>query len=282
MFGYIVADRQELTEEAFIRYRAGYCGLCRELHRRHGLLARFTLTYDMTFLDLLLQSLYESEEESGEEACIAHPFKKHPWHRDEFTAYAADMTMVLSYLKCRDDWDDDCDTIKLLESQFLKKSYREVFEKYPRQCVAIKDNLDKLSELENSGECNPDVAALYFGNIMGEIFVYYEDRWAPILRNMGIAMGKLIYIMDAVLDLEKDKKKGSYNPLINLDPGVIDGFKPTLDMLAGESVFFFDKLPIVENTDVLKNIMCSGIWTEYNRKFHAQEEGEKTDDSGSV
>ena len=58
MFGYVIANKDIMTEEQEARYRACYCGLCRALQRRHGSLARLTLTYDMTFLILLLNSMY--------------------------------------------------------------------------------------------------------------------------------------------------------------------------------------------------------------------------------
>ena len=63
MFGYVIANREIMTEEQIERYRAYYCGLCRTLKRRHGAAARFTLNYDMTFLVLLLSSMCEPEEE---------------------------------------------------------------------------------------------------------------------------------------------------------------------------------------------------------------------------
>ena len=67
MFGYIVANKEELSEDEFIRYRACYCGLCRELGKRYGQVDRITLTYDMLFLILLFSSLYEPDGNSGTE-----------------------------------------------------------------------------------------------------------------------------------------------------------------------------------------------------------------------
>lgn len=52
MFGHVEANLADLSEEEQKRYRAAYCGLCHTLGKRHGFLARFTLTYDLTFLSL--------------------------------------------------------------------------------------------------------------------------------------------------------------------------------------------------------------------------------------
>ena len=62
MFGYVTIDPSALTPEARERYQAYYCGLCRVLKRRFGNIGRLTLSNDMTFLYMLLSSLYEPEE----------------------------------------------------------------------------------------------------------------------------------------------------------------------------------------------------------------------------
>ena len=61
MFGFVVANQEALEPDRLRRYRAFYCGLCRALGSRYGLAARCALTYDMTFLVMLLSSLYEPE-----------------------------------------------------------------------------------------------------------------------------------------------------------------------------------------------------------------------------
>ena len=54
MFGYIIPDQQAMTPEARWRYRTAYCGLCRRASALHGMAGRLTLSYDLTFLNLLL------------------------------------------------------------------------------------------------------------------------------------------------------------------------------------------------------------------------------------
>ena len=57
MFGYVIANLEGLTQAQKDRYKGCYCGLCRVLKQRHGFSGRLTLTYDMTFLVLLLSCL---------------------------------------------------------------------------------------------------------------------------------------------------------------------------------------------------------------------------------
>ena len=66
MFGYITVDKPEMKVKDFYRYKAYYCGLCKSLQENYGLKGRVTLSYDVTFLVLVLTSLYEPKEEKSE------------------------------------------------------------------------------------------------------------------------------------------------------------------------------------------------------------------------
>lgn len=265
MFGYVIADGKQLSEQELDRYKACYCGLCAELKRKYGLWGRLTLTYDMTFLVLLLTSLYEPRECSACERCIVHPLKKHNSAASEITEYAADMNVALAYLNQMDNWKDDRNIFSLFFARRLRKKYAAIAEKYPRQCGAMEKCISDLSEYEKSGVDDPDMGARLFGVIMSELFVYREDRWAPTLREMGGSLGEFIYIMDAVTDLDKDIKKGRFNPLSQRKSAGCDDeyFKQILTMLIGDCTLEFDKLPLVDDVGIMRNILYRGVWIQY-------------------
>ena len=54
MFGYVTVDKPELKVKDYYKYKAYYCGLCRTLKEKYGQTGRLTLTYDMTFIIILL------------------------------------------------------------------------------------------------------------------------------------------------------------------------------------------------------------------------------------
>ena len=107
MFGYLVAATKVLEEDELARYKSVYCGLCRSLKRCFGEHARLTLNFDMTFLVLLLSSLYEPEEEHDSQTCVRHPVEPHPYALSGLIDYAAHMNIAMAYLKCLDDWNDE-------------------------------------------------------------------------------------------------------------------------------------------------------------------------------
>ncbi len=281
MFGYLTAQTELLTPEQLARYRACYCGLCRSLKERHGQRGRLALNYDMCFLVLLLDSLYEPEQRDGNEPCLAHPRSPRPWQRTENSDYAADLTVALAYNKCLDNWRDDGAPLALAESAALRRSYKKVQALWPRQCGAVEAGLRELGEREKAGEADPDGAAACFGALMAELFVLRDDRWAPHLRALGGALGRFIYILDACMDLDKDALLGRYNPLrrrYGMDNA--ERFRDILKMLLGDAVRAFDALPLVQDAPLMQNILCAGLWAAFDKKF-GEEKG-TADGSGSL
>ena len=268
MFGYLTADRSSLTEEQLVRYRGYYCGLCRTLGRTYGNLQRLALNYDLTFLVILLSSLYEPTQARHTGRCIVHPFSSLPYRITEATEYCAAMNMLLAYHQSRDDWQDDRNTIGGIRSVLFRKSALLGGSVYLRQQQAVSAALRKLDELERGNAQDPDACANAFGKLMAEILVWQEDRWSPTLREMGHALGRFIYLMDAVLDLPEDLKRHHYNPLTSRcteqDPRTI--WLPVLTMLMGECTEAFERLPLVQDLDLLRNILYSGVWTRFRGK----------------
>lgn len=338
MFGYVVVNKPELKFREFDVYRAYYCGLCHSLSKRHGLSGQLTLSYDMTFLVILLSSLYEPEHSVTSKRCIVHPLKRQNIISSEFTDYVADMNVILSYFKCLDDWHDDRSVLKLAYSKLLKKgsigknlnnvhatsdstddgsvvatqpcavddcsvaatqpcavddgsvtatqpnsdsnNQNSYFTddsghlhispdySYKNKIEAISSLLDELGTREKMNETNVDVVAGLFGRIMQILFVPFDDIYAKGLGRMGFYLGKFIYIMDAFDDVEEDIKKGRYNVFSNCytDPDFETHVKDMLTMMMAECSDAFEMLPAVDNADILRNILYSGVWNSYERR----------------
>ena len=185
MSGYIQANTTDLSEEEKERYHAAYCGLCRTLGERHGISSRLSLTYDLTFLTLLLTSLYEPAETTGKSRCVVHPAKQHSYMTNRYTEYAADMTVALSYFKCMDDWKDDKKTSRRIYASALSGSYKKVKSQYPEQCGSIESCILTLVDMESGMLKTPDTAANCFGRLLEAVFVPQKDHWESYLRQIG-------------------------------------------------------------------------------------------------
>lgn len=149
-----------------------------------------------------------------------------------------------------------------IESNFCDKSKSIL---YKEKVELISRYLDELQQYEETGETNIDLVAGSFGKIMSVLFTPKDDQWAPILSRMGFFLGKFIYILDAYKDLEKDLKKGSYNPFKNIckDEDFDDRIKQMLTMMMAACSKEFEFLPILDNANILRNILYAGVWTKY-------------------
>ena len=267
MFGYINADRSQLSPEDKRTYQSFYCGLCRELGKQAGVKGQMLLNFDLCFLAILLQSLYEPQLSQEDFRCMIHPAKKKYGFSSEAMEYAAAIDIILSYHSLMDNYNDDGSKLSGLAASSLKRDYDRISAQYPRQAKAVENYFNKLSIAEKNRETNIDLVSGYAGEMLGELFNWKQDSWGQTLHCMGYYMGKFIYLIDAYDDIKKDEKRGSYNPLLFLkkeSPKEFECFvKINLTSLMTECAKSFERLPIVDNVNILRYIIYSGVWRNH-------------------
>lgn len=265
MFGYVTIDAQSLPEPRRHRYQAAYCGLCHTLREEYGGTARMTLSYDITFLYLLLSSLYEPAETEGEAFCPLHPLKKRPWMRNEIASYLAAMNVALAYFKSVDDWRDERSASGLAGSRMLRAAYEKVERAFPEKCAFIAEQLAGIASLEAARTSDVDALSNRTGAMLGEIYVWKPDLWSPPLRAMGESLGRFIYLMDAYEDLPSDERRRRFNPLRELkrDAQYDAVCRDALSLLIAECTDAFEVLPLEKDMDILRNVLYSGVWARY-------------------
>ena len=267
MFGYINVNKSELSEENKKIYQAYYCGLCQRLYANCGKKGQLLLSYDMTFLELLLTGLYEPKMRERLFTCMIHPTKKQTSYENEISDYCAAVNVMLAYHNLEDDWKDEKKFSKKRMADFIRKDYEKFADRYPRQIKAIETYMHELAEFEKNKENNIDLVAGLTGEMLGEIFAWKEDEWYHELKTLGYYMGKFIYLMDAYEDIDKDEKKDSYNPLRKLRQDNPKDFETLtrlmMTSMMSECAKSFERLPILLHADILRNILYSGVWTKY-------------------
>lgn len=271
MFGLIICNKKELTKEENERYQSAYCGLCRAIKKRYGQVERLTVNYDMTFLALFLNSLYDESDEEKIIRCPVHPLRTQKMFENKYIDYAADMTILLSCYKCKDDWEDEKKPLQKVYGNYLEKYIKRIRMEHPRQEACIRENLIKLGKLEKSNSDNLDEVVNCSGKMFSGIFVYETDFWSESLRQFGYELGRFIYLMDAVLDYEYDKKKHNYNPLLFVEQKRED-LEGVLMQAVGNATAIFEKLPIIQDAGIIRNILYGGVWQQYYAKLKRREE----------
>ena len=175
------------------------------------------------------------------------------------------MNIILTYFKLEDDVLDENSLKSKSFKQLLKKDFQRVKEKYPKKVDTIKYHLDQIHVLEQKNCLDLDEVSGHFGHIMASICVYQDDIFKEDLYQMGFYLGKFIYLIDAFEDVEEDIKKQTYNPFKEKfkDEHFQEDCFHLLEMMISNSSFYFEKLPLIENVELLRNIIYSGIWTKF-------------------
>nr|WP_312578403.1 DUF5685 family protein [Sedimentibacter sp.] len=274
MFGYVTIDKMELKFKEYYSYKGYYCGLCMSLKHKYSNLSRMTLNYDMTFLILLLSSLYEPKNNIYNSRCIAHPNKKQLIIQNDITEYASSINIILSYYNLKDNWDDEKDVKSLVFARLLKKEFKKANAELIDKSEKISKRIKNIAQLEKEDTSDIDKVSNEFGHLMEEIILYKEDAWEKTLRKLGFFLGKYIYLLDAYEDMEKDKKNNSYNPFNKLNIQNINAYAKEILMLnlsfLSEEV---EKLPLIQDKEIIENIIYSGILMKI-KDVSADEEGE--------
>ena len=222
MLGYVKVFKPELKVREYEVYCGYYCGVCKSIGKRYGQLPRMTLSYDAAFLALLLESVSDAHDAPTQEHCIAHPFiKKKTIIRNTAIDYAADVMLILAWYKLLDDANDE----GKLYAKGTMAAFRSVFKKLRKRhsvlCTRIEEHLAELSALEKEKCAHLDMATEAFSKIMESIFeegykalCSYDEDQSALFGTIGYHMGKWIYLIDAVDDIEDNLETGAYNPLI--------------------------------------------------------------------
>ena len=260
MLGYVSVSKDALSESELEIYRGYYCGVCKSM-ARYGQVPRLALSYDSVFLALLLGALSSGEEEITTEHCIVHHIKRNPVvkHSQEID-YAADILLMLAYYNFLDDKRDEHKLRGTVGEAFLKKAYKKLSQKYKTISKEIEEGIEKLSILENEKSDSLDKTAGAFGEILKAVFTgYYKDEKVNrILGDIGYNLGSWIYVMDALDDLEDDRKSSSYNPLIYREGGK-EGLEDTLYNFLGRVSASIDLLDIKKNKGIIDNVILFGL-----------------------
>lgn len=295
MLGYVMIDKPELKVREYEVYTGYYCGVCKSIGKRYGQLPRMALSYDAAFLAIMLASLDEMPDAPVQEHCIGHHIKKKTIIRNAAIDYAADVMLILAWYKLLDDARDEGKFYAKATMTALRGIFKKLCKAHPALCKGVEAHLASLSALEQEKCESLDMAAEAFAKIMEVIFtegikaIYRSDpatagnHSAPHIlpeasetfASIGYHLGKWIYLIDAVDDIEENLESGAYNPLFyrfSYDGAAetADQFRARIDSDLRFNLFHYlavisncaNSLDIKKNQGIIENVIYFGL----NRK----------------
>ena len=271
MFGYVRTDTPYLYIKDDTLYRAAYCGVCKGIAKVCGHAARMGLSYDITFLSVILHNILGVDLKIEKQHCFTHCIRSRMMaETDELTKQLGALNTALVYYKYTDDiMDGDRGRGKRL---WFKKGFKRMQRAYPEIEKIVREHLAEQEKIEKANVDSIDRAADATANMLAAFCDYaLGDKATAYTHNLFYAVGKWIYLIDALDDYDKDKNKGAYNPFVLAYNA--DCKRALLDGKAGDEVryafhaLFFDirenlsHIDFKFNRDLSDNILLRGLPT---------------------
>jgi len=273
MFGYIRTCKEEMKIRDFYRFRAYYCGLCRELKIRSGQFSRLLLNYDLTFFAVFLTAWQDCPATIIKKRCPVHPLRRQAMLNDcPALAYAADINLLLAYHKLADDWQDEGKLSARGAMLLLVRPYRRTSARQPSADGVIREGIAELARLEREKCPSLDRTADAFARILSGLIPTDPARPAESRAAawLGYNLGKWIYLVDGWDDLAGDWQKKRFNPYLAAfgDPGDdLESFRlriqPEVEFLLTHTLSqvgqAYELLGIKTDAGILENIIYLGM-----------------------
>lgn len=269
MFGYVRADTPYLYVKDDTLYRAMYCGLCKGIAQVCGNAARMGLSYDVTFLSVLLHNIAGQDVKIEKQHCLTHHIRSRQMANvDELTRKLGAFNTVLVYYKIQDDIQDgDKGKAKRL---WFKGGYNRAKKTYPEIEQIVRENMSTQAQTEKMQTDSVDRAADATAVMVAQFSDYaLGEKATEYTRNLFYAIGKWIYLIDALDDYDKDQKKGAYNPFIRAYSA--ENKEALLQGEHGDEVRFvfhaifsdirenMSKIKFLFNRDLVDNVLLRGL-----------------------
>lgn len=272
LFGYVKVFKPELKISQYETYKAFYCSVCKELGHSYSHAAQFLLNYDIVFFLILKNSLEDDKPCFIKKHCTYNPLKKCNCIKESrLVESSANLLIISAYHKLKDDLRDEKGFkwfFKSILYPWIYFMWRKARKREAEFEKIISFAMIAQSEVEKGDQVSVDAAAHPSANALGLIFSHGEsgDR-KDILYRLGYMVGRWVYIIDAMDDIEKDIKVKGFNPLIPffIDDDSIekkDFYKKSLEILratAYEAKISFNLLDIKRNKAILENIINEGF-----------------------
>lgn len=284
MLGYVKTYKPELKIKDYEAYRGLYCSLCRTLGRQYGVMSRLLLSYDVTFLLVVLLSVKNALPTFKKGRCPFNLAKRCNYCVDcsSFLSFAAAVTVLMFYYKVKDNIADSGFFKRLLMRMILPYAShlrKKALKKYKRLDSIISGGMNRQGYTEANATDNTDRAAHESADTLGKIFCY-DDADNIELYRFGYSIGRWVYLLDAADDIEKDLKNKSYNVFVNryqihssadFDEDIKKEVEATLNMSRAQALEALSNLGQEIFTPVIENILTDGMSASMNKVLKGKE-----------
>jgi len=196
-------------------YRSCYCESCHQLRNDFGIVSTAAVNYDMTFNSIILNSLSDKgvEHQNTRNGMICILGKSIA--NNELLRKIAGYTIILTKWELEDDRRDHSGMRSNAARLALGRAIRKAERMYPEYDEQVGKGFDILTKMESNG-CTD---ASYIGRTFSKMLLpamkdIANGTWNDDLETFFTDLGAMIYVMDAVDDIDEDIVNSTFNPFL--------------------------------------------------------------------
>lgn len=271
LFGYVKIDKPNLLVKEYDTYKSIYCSLCKELGKSYGIVSRFTLSYDFVFLSLVYMNSSNLCPTFKKGRCSFNPLHKcgKVCTKDGSIQFSSAAAMIMQYFKLKDNIADSNLLKKMVYYPLLpifSAAKNKAKKQYPKLYEISHIAFINQEKVEKSSNCSIDESCEPTAKSLSEIFELISDdqKQKRILSRLGYCVGKWIYLIDALDDLQEDEKHHRFNPFLVNNTSeslnqIITDAQQLMNVCICEACNVFELCDNVNFSGIIKNILYKGM-----------------------
>ena len=297
MFGLLkVAPDEMNNDNDFMAYQAHYCGLCKILAAEYGCLSRFITNYEITLIYLLWTSQSKVNTRFTKARCPVRLPKRNVVFQNG-SEILADISIILFYEKLLDDEFDEKKKLPVFIRKGIAKKYQKADSRlagfgfdtgYIHYLMVKQRELEarKIHSLDRISEQTALMMKYILQFLSGLNKTSSVDQ--EIFKELGYHLGKWIYIMDSLIDLEQDSLLKRFNPLllkcgfmgnkfqIHEIPGFMKAeIKRDLSKILRDIRKALSLIPFCRNWNLIESLLVKNLKLKTDIVFNAMEKNSK-------
>ena len=293
MFGLLSVDKKSLSEANYVDYASHYHSLCNALPKEYGMISRVFLNYNTTFLAMLTSAQMETPTPIEQQKCPVRPFRGVSGVQIQFLPikFASAVTVYMVKSKLEDDLYDAGEIKHRLAYRFFEKPFKKaqkVLHDYGFSTNLVDERIRVQRQLEKSDSlrlhqiCEPTASGLaYLFEYTAKLTNNPENSKA--LSKLGYNLGKIIYLIDSLVDYQSDLKCEHFNAIcvsfsdfpVQVDEAIPDGVRIEVQKAITDSLVSaqaaYQELRLTKYQEMIGNILLDALPSKINRVLDATE-----------
>lgn len=228
MIGYMKPVKKMFSKEDRDLYQSIYCGLCRCLKYEYGYTGMATLNYEVVNTLLLVGAMDPSPFPQTVQSCSITPFYWRSMAGVNQAAFqaAAAVSITAAALEIQDNLYDSNKWYDRLIHSLINPNAEKTMQLFRADIESLRESYERFMFLESKAAAgDPSITFQMLTNASGDIIanaacvigVHAGCQQLKDLFDVMHLWGQWIYLVDAVDDLDDDKRVGQFNPLLLAD-----------------------------------------------------------------